>query len=63
MEKGMEKGEKKEASRMLRRMLRARFGPLTEETEQKISEASAERIEEWGERLVQADSLADVFAD
>jgi hypothetical protein len=60
-EEGIEKGERREAARMLRRQLIRRFGPLPERIEQKLSSARTEQIEEWGEALMDADSLNAVF--
>lgn len=70
LEKGLEKGrelgvregiEKGEAL-LLQRQLARRFGPLPDAVLQRISNASSTELELWGDRVLDAASLDDVFA-
>ena len=59
MEKGMENGERAVLSRLFRR----RFGPLDPQTRHQLEVADQQQLELWAERILDADSLADVFQD
>lgn len=61
LEKGIEKGRQQEASAMLLRFLTKRFGPVDEATRQKVEAAPVEQLEAWGDRVLDAGSLDDVF--
>lgn len=50
-------------SGLLLRQLRHRFGPLPPETERTISTADADALQRWSERLLEARSLDDLFAE
>ncbi len=58
-QQGLREGE----STMLLRQLETRFGPLDKHTRERVAGADAERLLEWGERILRAESLADVFGD
>ena len=62
-EQGVAEGRETEAARMLRRLLKRRFGSLPDWADDKISAADTEQLERWGEELVVADTVEDVFAD
>lgn len=62
-EEGIQEGLQEEAVRMLRRQLTHRFGELPEEVENRLSAASTEQLEQWAEKLLDADCLEEVFAD
>ncbi|MEN9376900.1 MAG: hypothetical protein RL710_2057 [Pseudomonadota bacterium] len=47
---------------MLRRLLVRRFGPLSPEVLAQIDAASAEQIEVWFDRSVDASNMTQVFA-
>jgi hypothetical protein len=55
------KGQVKGASAVLERLLRVRFGPLEEETLGRLRGATVEELAAWGERMLGARSLAEVF--
>jgi hypothetical protein len=61
MEKGMEKGIEKGEALLLQRQLARRFGPLPSDLVAMISTASANQIETWGDRVLDATSLEAVF--
>ena len=56
-QKGIEKGE----ALLLQRQLVRRFGPLPGELAARISSATTEQLERWGDRVLDAASLDDVF--
>jgi uncharacterized protein DUF4351 len=58
-EEGRQEGE----ARVVLRLLRLKFGPLEPETEERVRSADADRLLEWGERVLTAQSLQDVFKD
>jgi predicted transposase YdaD len=56
---GIQEGE----ARLVLRQLRLKFGPLESETENQVRSADPDRLLEWGERVLTAKSLQDVFQD
>ena len=58
-EEGRQEGE----ARLVLRQLRLKFGPLEPETENQVRTADPDRLLEWGERVLTAKSLQDVFQD
>lgn len=61
LEKGREEGRRQEAVNMLTRFLTKRFGPLDEVTQERVNNASVEQIEAWSDRVLDAETLAQVF--
>ncbi|MBF0627032.1 MAG: DUF4351 domain-containing protein [Magnetococcales bacterium] len=58
-EEGREEGEAK----IILRQLTRRFGPLPAIIQEKIAQADSTSLERWGDRLLDAGSLEEVFAD
>ncbi len=58
-EEGRQEGE----AWMLLRLLRMKFGPLAPEVEERVRSTDAERLLEWGDRVLTAEQLQDVFQD
>lgn len=58
-EEGRQEGE----ARLMLRQLRLKFGPLEPEIEDRVRSADADRLLAWGERVLTAESLQDVFRD
>jgi hypothetical protein len=56
-QKGIEKGE----ALLLQRLLVRRFGALPSYVLEKIATATAQQIEIWGDRVLEASTLEDVF--
>jgi hypothetical protein len=56
---GVQKGE----ARLLMRLLELKFGPLKPEDQARIDGADAERLLAWGERVLTARSMDEVFSD
>ena len=63
IEKGLAEGRREGESIMLLRQLEGRFGPLDEETRARVSASEADRLLEWGDRILTAKRLEDVFGD
>lgn len=61
-EKGRKAGEISGGRGVVHSLLERRFGSLPEWVEQKLNAGSAEEIERWGLRLLDAARLEDVFA-
>ncbi|MCP4696019.1 MAG: DUF4351 domain-containing protein, partial [Gammaproteobacteria bacterium] len=67
MRRGMQRGEQRGMQRgeqlLLRRLLIRRFGPLPSWVEQRLETADCAQLEDWGERLLDADSLETFFGE
>ena len=61
--RGEQKGKQEGKSELLQRLLVRRFGPLPQHIVQQITSATTPQIERWGDRVLDACSLAEVFAD
>ncbi len=57
LEKGRQEGE----AQMMLRLLRLKFGPLEPAIEERVRSADTDLLLEWGERVLTAQSLEDVF--
>ena len=58
---GRQEGRQEGEARLLLRLLRLKFGPLEPEVEDRVQSADADRLLEWGERVLTAETLQDVF--
>jgi hypothetical protein len=58
-----EKSYREGEARMLLRQLRLKFGPLDAATEERVRSADADRLLEWGDRILSAERLEDLFQD
>nr|VFK64337.1 MAG: conserved hypothetical protein (putative transposase or invertase) [Candidatus Kentron sp. TUN] len=61
-EEGMEKGIEKGQIALLTRLLGQKFGPLPPLVEQRINNAHTEKLAMWGERVLTAKSLDEIFS-
>ena len=61
IEKGMEKDRVEGEATLLLRLLERRFGPLPAAIRQRVAAADAETLLAWGERVLDADSLDEVW--
>jgi predicted transposase/invertase (TIGR01784 family) len=59
---GLQEGREKGRREFLLRMLEVKFGPVDDRTREKVLAATPQRLLKWGERLVTAERLDDVFA-
>jgi hypothetical protein len=48
---------------ILQRLLTRRFGPLDADLQQRLQTASTAQLETWAERVLEAQDLAEVFAE
>lgn len=62
IEKGMQQGMQQGESLLLRRQLVRRFGPLPNWAENRLIEAALAQLETWGEAVLDAKTLEEVFA-
>ena len=62
-QKGLQEGRREEGARLVLRQLRLKFGALEPAIESRVRSADADRLLEWGERVVTAESLQDIFRD
>ena len=56
---GMQQGERG----LLRRLLARRFGALPDDVASRLSGASLEQLEAWGDQVLDAKSLDEVFGE
>ncbi len=62
-QEGRRQGRQEGESTMLLRQLEGRFGALDEHTLARVAAGDADRLLEWGERILTAERLEDVFGD
>ena len=58
---GIEQGIGRGEMMLLRRMLTKRFGDLPEAIEIRLSQASSADLELWGDRILEAETLTEIF--
>ena len=61
IEQGIEQGIGRGEMILLRRMLRQRFGELPSAIEIRLNQASIADLELWGDRILEATTLTDIF--
>ncbi|MBF0297055.1 MAG: DUF4351 domain-containing protein [Magnetococcales bacterium] len=61
-QKGRQEGRQEEAASMLLKLMRRKFGQTPEWVTEKVLSAQLERIELWGENVLFANSVDEVFA-
>lgn len=62
IERGLERGMERGEAYLLRRLLQRKFGDLPPDMEQRIDVAHRTQLETWSDRLLAAQTLAEVFA-
>lgn len=60
---GEEEDRKEGAARFLGRLLEQKFGPLDEQSRERLAAADFERLIAWTDRMLDARNLPDVFKD
>nr|VFJ59546.1 MAG: protein of unknown function (DUF4351) [Candidatus Kentron sp. FW]VFJ68837.1 MAG: protein of unknown function (DUF4351) [Candidatus Kentron sp. FW] len=61
MEKGREQGREEGEAALLTRQLSLKFGSLPQVVDQRIKSARANELTTWGEKVLTAKSLDEVF--
>jgi hypothetical protein len=61
IEQGIEQGIERGEMMFLRRMLTKRFGELPSAIEMRLSQATIADLELWGDRILDAQTLTDIF--
>ncbi|MBJ7899907.1 MAG: DUF4351 domain-containing protein, partial [Cyanobacteria bacterium RI_101] len=62
-QEGLQEGRQEGEALFLQRLLTQKFGALPSEIEARLTSASLSQLEAWGDRLLGADSLEQVFLD
>ncbi len=62
-EEGLQQGLQMGEAALLLRLLEKRFGPLAEEVKAKVQAADAETLLTWGDRVLFAETLDEVFSN
>jgi len=60
---GRQEGRQEGEARLLERQIRKRFGELPAWVTERLAQANPAELERWGERLLEAPTLAALFAD
>ena len=60
---GRQEGRLEGERRLVLRQLRKRFGALTPEQEQRVTQGTEQQLEVWADRVLSASSLDEVFAE
>lgn len=63
LQKGIQEGRQKGEAALLLRQLERKFGQLDAKTRRRVQSADAERLLDWGERVLTAERLEDVFGN
>lgn len=63
LQEGRQEGRQEGEARIVLRQLRLKFGPLDSEVEERVRSADADRLLEWSERILTAESLQDIFGE
>jgi len=61
LQQGLQQGEKRGEATMLLRLIERKFGPPSERVRAQVSQADAETLLHWSERLLSAQSLEEVL--
>ena len=61
LQQGLEQGLRKGEAELLKRQLEHKFGPLSDELRRRIDEADAKQLLLWGERVLTAERVEEVF--
>ncbi|GAB6043180.1 DUF4351 domain-containing protein [Endothiovibrio diazotrophicus] len=60
---GRSEGRREGETALLKRLLSLRFGPLPQWVDRRLDEAPLETLGRWGERILDAETLEQVFAE
>ena len=63
LEKGREEGRTQGTASVLLRLLNRRFGPLSADVTRRLAQSTPEQLEIWAERVLDARTIDEVFAE
>jgi flagellar biosynthesis/type III secretory pathway protein FliH len=63
IQKGIREGRQEGEAALLLRLLERKFGRIDPKTRKRVQSADAERLLDWGERVLTAERLEDVFGN
>ena len=63
LEEGRQQGRQEGEARLLTRQLEQRFGTLNDTVRARIQQAGPDELLSWGERLLTAQTLSEVFGE
>jgi predicted transposase YdaD len=63
LEQGLEKGRAQGTASVLLRLLNRRFGPLSADVTRRLAQSTPEQLEIWAERVLDAGTIDEVFAE
>ena len=63
VQKGIQEGRQEGEAALLLRLLERKFGRVDPKTRKRVQSADAERLLDWGERVLTAERLEDVFGN
>jgi hypothetical protein len=63
LEEGLQQGLRKGQAGLVLRLLERRFGVISGQYLEKLETAQLDQLSRWAERILEADSLSDVFAE
>lgn len=61
IQKGLRQGRREGEALLLSRLLIRKFGPIPDEVKHQLDGAEAEQLLRWGERVLTAETLEQVF--
>jgi hypothetical protein len=61
--RGEARGELRGAANVVLRQLARRFGAVSDDVERRVRSADADTVQRWGDRVIDAQTLDDVFAE
>jgi len=59
--KGLQEGRREGEAHLLLHLLASRFGVLPQGVQERVQQADVSQLERWGERLLDARTLEDLF--
>jgi len=63
LEKGRQEGRQEGEVRLVLRLLEEKFGVLDDRSRERVRAADADRLLDWGTRILKARRLQDIFGD
>ena len=61
MQQGMEQGMQQGEAAVVLHLIERRFGPLSDDVRQRVTQADPNTLLQWSERILDANSLEDVL--